>query len=245
MLPARISARILRSAGASRVRMAPSLMRSGAYSAPASMFAMRMYSDANTKTEEASSTTATQEENPASSPATSPEEKRIAELEAQVAAKSKEAAEFKDRLLRQVAEFRNLQETTKREIQSAKDFAISKFARDLLDSVDNLDRALATVPESSQQASKEAEEATDRELIALFDGVKMTQQVLEQTLRRHGLTKIDPLGERFDPHQHEATFEIEQPDKEPGTVFFVQQAGFMLNNRVLRAAKVGVVKSPN
>ncbi|KAK7206477.1 GrpE-domain-containing protein [Myxozyma melibiosi] len=172
--------------------------------------------------------------------------KKIAELETQLATKAKEAAELKDRLLRQVADFRNLQETTKREVQNAKEFAISKFARDLLDSVDNLDRALATVPEPAKNQSGEAakeEEVTDKVLISLFDGVKMTQQVLEQTLKRHGLTKIDPLGEKFDPHKHEATFEVAQPDKEPGTVFFVQQAGFMLNNRVLRAAKVGVVKA--
>ncbi|KAK9365340.1 GrpE-domain-containing protein [Lipomyces kononenkoae] len=166
-------------------------------------------------------------------------EKKIQELEASLVSKEKDIAELKDKYLRQVAEFRNLQETTKREIQNSKDYAIQKFARDLLDSVDNLERALATVP---QDRTKDEENDTDRELISLYDGVRMTQQVLEHTLKRHGLEKIDPLGEKFDPHRHEATFEVEQPDKEPGTVFFVQQTGFTLNNRVLRAAKVGVVK---
>ncbi|KAK9449082.1 GrpE-domain-containing protein [Limtongia smithiae] len=172
---------------------------------------------------------------------------KIAELESQLEAKGKEYSELKDKFLRQVADFRNLQETTRREVQNAKDFAIQKFARDLLDSVDNLERALATVPESKRDAATDSttveEVEMDKELMALYDGVKMTQQVLEHTLKRHGLEKIDPIGEKFDPHKHEATFEVAQPDKEPGTVFFVQQTGFLLNNRVLRAAKVGVVKS--
>ncbi|KAK9454147.1 GrpE-domain-containing protein [Dipodascopsis uninucleata] len=167
-------------------------------------------------------------------------EKKIKELEEALSAKAKEAADLKDKFLRQVADFRNLQETTKREVQNSRDFAIQKFARDLLDSVDNLERALATIPEEKRSGDEQKDE--DQELMALYDGVKMTQQILEQTLKRHGLEKIDPLGEKFDPHKHEATFEIDQPDKEPGTVFFVQQTGFTLNNRVLRAAKVGVVK---
>ncbi|KAK9351277.1 GrpE-domain-containing protein [Lipomyces doorenjongii] len=167
-------------------------------------------------------------------------EKKIQELETSLASKEKDIADLKDKYLRQVADFRNLQETTKREIQNSKDYAIQKFARDLLDSVDNLERALANVPE--EQRTQEQESETDRALISLYDGVRMTQQVLEHTLKHHGLEKIDPLGEKFDPHRHEATFEVAQPDKEPGTVFFVQQTGFTLNNRVLRAAKVGVVK---
>ncbi|KAK9238422.1 GrpE-domain-containing protein [Lipomyces kononenkoae] len=166
-------------------------------------------------------------------------EKKMQELEASLATKERDMAELRDKYLRQVADFRNLQETTKREIQNSKDYAIQKFARDLLDSVDNLELALANVP---QEPTPEEENDTDRALISLYDGVRMTQQVLEHTLKRHGLEKIDPLGEKFDPHRHEATFEVVQPGKEPGTVFFVQQAGFTLNNRVLRAAKVGVVK---
>ncbi|KAK9320677.1 GrpE-domain-containing protein [Lipomyces orientalis] len=167
-------------------------------------------------------------------------EKKVQELEASLAAKDKDITDLKDKYLRQVADFRNLQETTKREIQNSKDYAIQKFARDLLESVDNLERALANVPED--QRTQEQENETDRALISLYDGVRMTQQVLEHTLKQHGLEKIDPLGEKFDPHRHEATFEVTQPNKEPGTVFFVQQTGFTLNNRVLRAAKVGVVK---
>ncbi|KAK9460696.1 GrpE-domain-containing protein [Lipomyces oligophaga] len=173
-------------------------------------------------------------------------EKKLQELESEVEQAKKLNADLKDKYLRQVADFRNLQETTKREVQAAKDFAIQRFAKDLLDSVDNLDRAVHNIKNSQdsegQQTESEVEEQTDSELIALFDGLKMTQEILESTLAKHGLAKVDPIGEKFDPHRHEATFEIAQPDKEPGTVFFVQQSGFTLNGRVLRPAKVGVVK---
>ncbi|KAK9474567.1 GrpE-domain-containing protein [Dipodascopsis tothii] len=161
--------------------------------------------------------------------------KELADLQAQLADKTKEASDFKDRYLRQVADFRNLQTTTQREVQNAKDFAIQKFAKDLLDSIDNLERALATVPEEKRADG-------EKDLVTLYEGIQMTHHILENTLKKHGMEKIDPIGAKFDPNEHEATFEIPQADKEPGSVFFVQQTGFKLNNRVLRAAKVGVVK---
>lgn len=151
--------------------------------------------------------------------------------------KDKEAAALKDQLLRSIADFRNLQETTKREIAKAKDFALQKFAKDLLESVDNFDRALSVVDEDKRQDPE-----NHKELVDLYEGIKMTQAVFEKTLAKHGLTKIEPMGEKFDPHKHEATFEAPQPGKEPGTVFFVQQCGFLYNDRVLRAAKVGIVQ---
>lgn len=148
--------------------------------------------------------------------------------------KDKEFAELKDRYLRSVADFRNLQNTTAKEIKKARDFALQKFARDLLESVDNFEHALKAVSEDKIAANEEVKN--------LYEGVKMTQEVFEKTLARHGIEKIDPVGEKFDPNVHEATFEVPQPDKEPGTVFHVQQPGYSLNLRVLRAAKVGVVK---
>lgn len=160
--------------------------------------------------------------------------KRIQELESKLLAKDKEAADLKDRLIRSIADFRNLQEVTKRDVQKAKDFALQKFAKDLLESVDNFGHALGAVKTETVEQHEE--------VATLYDGVKMTKDVFEKTLTRHGLEKIDPLGEVFDPNMHEATFELVQPDKEPGTVFFVQQHGYTLNNRVLRPAKVGVVK---
>jgi molecular chaperone GrpE len=145
---------------------------------------------------------------------------------------------MQDKYLRSVADFRNLQDRTKREIQSAKDFAIQRFARDLVESVDNLDRALGTV--SDEQLKGE-----NKELIALHDGIKMTDTILQNTLKKHGLERFDPSesAEKFDPNVHEAVFMAPQPDKEDGTCFHTQQKGFRLNGRTLRPAKVGVVKN--
>ncbi|GMG28118.1 unnamed protein product [Ambrosiozyma monospora] len=162
------------------------------------------------------------------------EEDELTKLQKKLEAKEKECAEFKDRYIRSVADFRNLQETTKREIQKAKDFALQKFAKDLIESIDNFGHALGAVKEETVKTNKEVSQ--------LYDGVKMTRDIFEKTLAKHGLTKIDPLDEEFDPNRHEATFQSPQPGKEPGTVFFVQQPGFALNGRVLRPAKVGVVK---
>lgn len=142
-----------------------------------------------------------------------------------------------DKYLRSVADYRNLQDRTQREIKAAKDFALQRFARDLVDSVDNLDRALTTVP------PEKLSEGND--LKQLHDGIKMTEGILMSTLKKHGLERFDPSesSEKFNPNVHEAVFQTPQPDKEDGTVFHTQQKGFMLNGRVLRAAKVGVVKN--
>ncbi|RDW82269.1 hypothetical protein BP6252_03381 [Coleophoma cylindrospora] len=158
-------------------------------------------------------------------------------------AKNKEIIELKDRYLRSVAEFRNLQERTKRDMQSAKDFAIQKFAKDLVESIDNLDRALLTVPEEKLKAPEKTGDLQD--LVALYDGLKMTEGILMSTLKKHGLERFDPSveGEKFNPNEHEATFMTPMADKEDNTVFLTQQKGFKLNGRVLRAAKVGVVKN--
>ncbi|KAL9120069.1 MAG: hypothetical protein Q9187_003381, partial [Circinaria calcarea] len=158
----------------------------------------------------------------------------------EVEAKDKEIINLKDKYLRSVAEFRNLQDRTKREIQSARDFAISRFAKDLIDSVDNFDRALSTVP-----AKKLTENDNNQDLVNLFNGLKMTEQILTETLKKHGLERFDPSekGEKFDPNLHEATFQTKVEGKEDGTVFHTQQKGFILNGRVIRAAKVGVVKN--
>jgi molecular chaperone GrpE len=165
----------------------------------------------------------------------SPIEKDLKELKAKLEKKEKEYVELKDSYVRSIADFRNLQETTKREIQKAKDFALQKFAKDLIESIDNFGHALSAVKEDSVKANEE--------IAQLYDGVKLTRDVFEKTLVRHGMKKIDPIDEEFDPNKHEATFQAHHEEKEPGTVFFVQQPGYELNGRVLRAAKVGIVKN--
>ncbi|KAL9612243.1 MAG: hypothetical protein Q9167_003156 [Letrouitia subvulpina] len=145
--------------------------------------------------------------------------------------KNREIIDLKDRYLRSVADFRNLQDRTKRDIQQARDFALSRFARDLLESVDNLDRALSTVPLEILD-----KEDSNKDLKALYDGLKMTDTILMQTLKKHGLERFDPSEEKktFDPNLHEATFQAPMEGMEDGTVFMTQQKGFLLNGRVIR-----------
>lgn len=143
--------------------------------------------------------------------------------------------------MRTVADFRNLQDRTQREVKTARDFAIQKFAKDLVDSVDNLDRAMGMVPVEKLEAEDRPEHLQD--FANLYEGLKMTEEILMKTLEKHGLERLNPTGDKFNPNDHEATFMAPQPEKEDNTVFFVQQKGFKLNGRVLRAAKVGVVKN--
>lgn len=160
----------------------------------------------------------------------------LAELNKKLEAKDAEAREWKDKCLRTVADFRNLQDRTAREVKTARDFAIQKFAKDLIESIDNFDRALTNVPAEKLNGD-------NQDLNTFHEGVKMTENILMSTLEKHGLERMNPDGEKFNPNEHEATFMAPQPDKEDGSVFHVQQKGFKLNGRVLRAAKVGVVKN--
>ncbi|OLN92117.1 GrpE-like protein, mitochondrial [Colletotrichum chlorophyti] len=162
-------------------------------------------------------------------------------LKKQLEAKEKEAADWKDKCLRTIADFRNLQDRTQREVKQARDFALQKFSKDLIDSIDNLDRALSTVPQEKLKAPEKSGDLQD--LANLYEGLKMTDDILISTLKKHGIERFDPEGEKFNPNEHDATFMAPQPDKEDNTVFHVQQKGFKLNGRVLRAAKVGVVKN--
>ena len=101
----------------------------------------------------------------------------------------------------------------------------------MLDIQDNLFMALETGKNNKEQN------------VALFEGVEMTFKILQKTMQRHGVEELDPLDNKFDPNQHEAMFEVEDPTKQPGTVAFVAQKGFTIGQRVLRAPKVGVVKN--
>ncbi|KAK1987886.1 GrpE protein [Colletotrichum cereale] len=162
-------------------------------------------------------------------------------LKKQLETKEKEAADWKDKCLRTIADFRNLQDRTQREVKQARDFALQKFSKDLIDSIDNLDRALSMVPQEKINAPEKTGDLQD--LANLYEGLKMTDDILMSTLKKHGIERFDPEGEKFNPNEHDATFMAPQPDKEDNTVFHVQQKGFKLNGRVMRAAKVGVVKN--
>ncbi|KAK0747462.1 GrpE-domain-containing protein [Apiosordaria backusii] len=169
------------------------------------------------------------------------EETEEAKLRKQLEAKEAEARDWKDKCLRSVADFRNLQDRMAREMKAARDFAIQQFAKDLVDSVDNFDRALTMVPEEKLKAEEKTGHLQD--LVNLYEGLKMTENILLETLKKHGLERFDPNGLPFNPNEHEATFMTPMQDKEHNTVFLTQQKGFKLNGRILRPAKVGVVKN--
>ena len=150
-------------------------------------------------------------------------------------AAKKEVIDITDRYKRQVAEYRNLQEQTRREVQAGKDFALQRFSRDLLESIDNLDRALTIVP--AERLTADGGEA-NKDLRDLHSGLKMTEKILMDTLKKHGLERFDPSegGDKFDPNKHEAVFQAPQPGKEEGVVFHTQSKGFLLNGRVIRVS---------
>ncbi|KAI7788672.1 GrpE protein [Diaporthe eres] len=202
----------------------------------------RWYSDTPKASQEAETKADESEAKPASEGEAAPtEDPAVTELKKKLDTKEKEALDWKDKCLRSIADFRNLQDRTQREVKNAREFAIQSFAKDLVESVDNFDRALSMVPEERLKAAKENDELKD--VVQLHEGLKMTENILMNTLKKHGLERFDPVGEKFNPNEHEATFMSPQEGKEDNTVFYVQQKGFKLNSRVLRAAKVGVVKN--
>ncbi|MFI0844791.1 nucleotide exchange factor GrpE [Mesorhizobium sp. IMUNJ 23232] len=146
----------------------------------------------------------------------------------------KENEELKDRALRTVAEMENLRRRTAREIQDARAYAVANFARDMLSVSDNLSRAL-------QAVSAEAK-AADPSLATLVEGVEMTERSMLSTLERHGVKRLEPQGEKFDPNFHQAMFEVPNPQVPANTVVQVVQPGYSIGERVLRPAMVGVAK---
>ena len=147
----------------------------------------------------------------------------------------KENEELKDRALRLAAEMENLRLRTQRDVQDAKSYAIANFARDMLQVSDNLKRALDAIP-------AEAKASGDAGFTALIEGVDMTERAMLAALERHGVKKLDPTGERFDPHFHQAMFEVPNPEVPANTVVQVVQTGYVIGERVLRPAMVGVAK---
>ncbi|KIW01099.1 uncharacterized protein PV09_07386 [Verruconis gallopava] len=235
-----------RTAVASSIRAAPSpFIRSSSLYPSSSRVAARWYSDATSSSQEskpAEGEKAKEGENGKSDEAGLSE---VDKLKKEIEAKNKEILSLKDSYLRSLADYRNLQDRTARDRQQAHDFALQKFARDLLPSIDNLTHALKSVPAERLAAPAADASQIHNDLTNLHKGVQLMETVLLDVLKKHGLTKYDPAveGEKFDPNIHDAVFMAPQPDKEDGTVFHTQSPGYMLNGRVLRAAQVGVVKN--
>jgi molecular chaperone GrpE len=144
-----------------------------------------------------------------------------------------ENAGLKDKILRTLAEMENLRRRTEKEVADAKLYGVTSFARDMLTFADNLRRAVENVP-------AEIVETADPKIKAFVEGVAVTERDFLSRLARHGVRKLEPEGTKFDPNQHEALFEIPNPDVVSGTVLQVVEAGYAIGDRVLRPAKVGV-----
>lgn len=157
----------------------------------------------------------------------SPDEDPVALLEA-------EAASLKDQLLRAMAETENVRRRAQREREDSMKYAAVPVIKDLLGVADNLQRALESVPEDLV--------AGNEQMKNLRLGVEMTQKELQAVFERHAIRSIDPLGEKLDPHLHEAMYEVEDPSKPAGTVVQVIQSGYRLHDRLLRPARVGISK---
>jgi molecular chaperone GrpE len=156
------------------------------------------------------------------------EQDRFAEL-------AKELEEVRQHVLYAQAETQNVRRRLEQEKQTAAAYAATGFARDMLSVKDNLDRALAAVPDEVRQ---------DERLKGLIIGIEATGRELDSVFQRNGITRVDALGQPLDPHRHQAMVEIPSDEAEPGTIVQEMQTGYMYKDRLLRPALVGVAKKP-
>jgi molecular chaperone GrpE len=147
-----------------------------------------------------------------------------------------ENAELKDRVLRTLAEMENLRKRAEREKAEAVLYAATNFARDLLSVADNFSRALAAI-------TPEQRAAADEMCSNLLRGIEVTERDLSNVFERYGIRRIEAVGQKFDPHMHQAMFEVPTADHPPGTVVQVMQNGYAIGERCLRPALVGVSKA--
>ena len=175
------------------------------------------------KTPGESNETPAQNAPPEDTPAGEP---TVAELKSEIAA-------LKDRVLRAMAEAENVRRRAEKDKADARDYAVTGFARDMVSVADNLRRALDALP---------TELHDDERLKTFVDGVQLTERELMNAFERHGIRRIEPTGEKFDHNLHQAMFEVADSGQPAGTVVQVMQAGYVIKDRLLRAAMVGVAK---
>lgn len=174
------------------------------------------------------------EDSTTSKPEETEHEKLIAEKLQEIDSLKQQAADFKDKYVRALAENENIMKRNQKFLADAKLYAVQSFSKDLLEISDVLEKATESVPEDEMK--------TNKPLADLYQGLTMTHTELHKVFVKHGLEKEDPMGEKFDPNFHEAVFQIPVPDKEKGTVAVVQKVGYRLHGRTLRPAIVGVVQ---
>lgn len=150
-----------------------------------------------------------------------------------IAALEKEVADWKEKMMRALADAENTRRRAVKDREDAAKFAVTSFAKDLLDFSDNFHRALAAIPEELH---------SDERIGAIITGLESMDSNLLKTFEKHGIKKIEPLDETFNPNFHEVMFEAPTPGKPAGIVIQVVEAGYVLNDRLLRAAKVGISK---
>lgn len=172
-----------------------------------------------------------EERNPATAEAApegreAPESDRLAEL-------AKELEEVRQHVLYAQAETQNVRRRLEQEKQNAAAYAATGFARDMLSVKDNLDRALAAIPDELR---------SDDKMKPLVTGIEVTARELDTVLQRNGVTRIEAMGQKLDPNRHQAMVEIPSDEAEPGTIVQEMQAGYMIKDRLLRPALVGVAK---
>ncbi|KAM7492737.1 hypothetical protein LguiA_035658 [Lonicera macranthoides] len=167
--------------------------------------------------------------------------KLVADKEELLKNKHKEIEKMQDKVLRTYAEMENVMDRTRREAANAKKFAIQNFAKSLLDVADNLGRASLVVKESFSKIDTSADTAGAVPLLkTLLEGVEMTEKQLTEVFKKFGVEKYDPANEQFDPNRHNAVFQVPDPSKEPDTIAVVLKPGYMLYDRIIRPAEVGV-----
>jgi molecular chaperone GrpE len=159
----------------------------------------------------------------------------IEEALKQIEMLGKEALDSKDKMLRALAEAENTRRRAERDRADASKFAVTGFARDMLSVSDNLRRALSAIPAEQRN--------NNEQLKTIYEGVEATERELLRAFEKNGIVKVDPQGQKFDPNLHEVIFEIPSADKEAGTVLQVVESGYMIHERLLRPARVGVAKN--
>lgn len=145
-----------------------------------------------------------------------------------------ELARSKDQMLRALADAENTRKRAIKEREDASRYAISAFARDMLEIADNFRRAIDALPEDARIG--------DERIASLISGIEATERVLLKNFEKHGIKKIEPLGQPFDPNFHEVMFEAPVPGKTAGTIIQLVEPGYVLHDRLLRPARVGVAK---
>ena len=146
-----------------------------------------------------------------------------------------EIADLKDKLLRALADTENLRRRSQKDREDALKYSSANFARDMLSVADNLRRAIESIPEDG--------DPDGQALVGFIEGISLTEKELLSTLERHGIQKVEPMGEKFDPQFHEAMFEVPTNDAAAGTVVQVVETGYVIHDRLLRPAKVGIAKA--